>query len=68
MLFGEGEYNIQYLKKIEATDSYLSLDRKTCQMEEPYHNCTTRQYINTINGVCRCLPLKMKLENKVKLG
>ena len=65
MLVGEGEYNIQYFKKIEVTDSYLGLDRKTCQTKEPYHDCTTRQDKKTFYGDCRCLPLNMKLENEV---
>ena len=42
-LIGEGEYNLNTLKDIVVTDSYLGLDMdvRNCQHEEPYVNCTT---------------------------
>ena len=67
MLVGEGEYNVEYLKELKVTDSYLGLDKKTkkCQTEESLHNCTTKQYLKTIYGKCGCLPLTMQLNDKV---
>ena len=48
-LIGEGEYNINVLKEIKVTDSFLGQDQDTrkCQNDEPYLNCTTRQYHET---------------------
>ena len=65
---GEGEYNLNVLKEITVTDSYLGLDQEErgCQNEEPYDNCTTRQYHNTILEKCECLPFNMRvLSNEV---
>ena len=63
-LVGEGEYNLNSLKEILVTDSYLGLEQDViqCQNEEPFDNCTTRQYRNTILGECGCLPLKLRHE------
>ena len=66
-MVGEGEYNLNDLIEVEATDSYLGLDQevKQCQEEEPFHNCTTRHYIDTILKHCKCLPLNIRLLDKV---
>ena len=62
-LVKEGDYNLNVLKKVIATDSFLGMDQEIigCQDSEPYYNCTTRQYINKIMGKCGCLPLNMRL-------
>ena len=59
MLIGEGEYNLNDLTDIKATDSYVGLgqDVTKCQTEEPFYNCTTRKYIENILANCECLPL-----------
>ena len=68
-LVGNGEYNINDLKEIEVTDSYLGLDQdeRGCQNEEPFDNCTTRKYIDAFREDCGCLPLNMNIgpSNKV---
>ena len=66
-LKGEGEYNINVLTKIDITDSYYGLDEdiRECQNEEPQDNCTTRLYVTTILNKCGCLPLNMRLSDKV---
>ena len=66
-MIGEGEYNLDVLKEIRATESYLGLDQDTreCQNEEPFDNCTTRHYIDNIMNKCGCLPLNLKLTEKV---
>ena len=66
-LIGEGEYNMNTMKEIKVTDSYLGLDQdlKKCQNEEPYFNCTTRHYHDAVLKQCGCLPLHIARSNKV---
>ena len=58
-LVGEGEYNLNVLKEIRVTDSYLGLDPsiKGCQNVETLENCTTRYYID--NLISHCVPFNM---------
>ena len=67
MLIGEGQYNLDDLKEINVTESYLGMDQdvKNCQNKEPFYDCTTRQYINNIVVKCGCLPLNIRQTNKV---
>ena len=64
---GEGEYNLNDLKEIIVTDSYLGLDGnvKGCQNVEPLNNCTTRLYMDTLLRDCGCLPFNIRLSDKV---
>ena len=66
-LIGEGEYNLDALKYIAATDSYLGLGQNIigCQNKESYENCTTRHYIDNFLGKCGCMPFNIRLENRV---
>ena len=68
-LIGEGEYNLNDLKEIKVTDSYLGLDQEVrkCQNDEPLKNCTTRQYLDTLLRECGCLPITLRLFHKVHL-
>ena len=61
-MVGEGEYGINVLKEIKATESYLGLDEdiRECQTKETLSNCTTRHYIDHILRLCGCLPLNLK--------
>ena len=63
-LIGEGEYNLNSLKEITVTESYLGLDQdvRKCQNDEPLNNCTTRQYLDTFLGKCGCLPFNIRNE------
>ena len=67
ILIGEGEYNLNVLNEIKVTDSYLGLDSDIirCQNKEYLHNCTTRQYINTLLGQCGCLPFNIRRSDEV---
>ena len=67
VLIGEGEYNINVIKEIQATESFLELDEdiRKCQTKEPLSNCTTRQYIDTIVRKCGCLPFNIIQTHKV---
>ena len=65
---GEGEYNLNDLKEIIVTDSYLGLDENVsrgCQNVEPLNNCTTRLYMDTLLRDCGCLPFNIRLSDKV---
>ena len=67
ILNGEGEYNLNALIEVKVTESYLGLDgqARDCQMEESFYNCTTRHYVNTLLKQCGCLPLNIRISNKV---
>ena len=69
LLVGEGEYNLNALTEIKATDSYVELGRAVtnCQTEDPFYNCTTKKYIVNTLAKCGCLPLTIpnKKERKV---
>ena len=66
-LYGEGEYNLNVLKQIKITDSYLGLDQNVrgCQNDISFTDCTTKQYIDTLLDQCGCLPLNIRLNDKV---
>ena len=66
-LIGEGEYNLNTLKEIKVSDSYLGLDQdeRGCQDEEPLYNCSTRHYMDALIDHCGCLPFNIKLSDKV---
>ena len=69
-LTGEGEYNINVITEIKATESYLGMDQDItkCQKEEPLYNCTTRIYLQSILRNCGCLPLRFQmLKNEVNV-
>ena len=56
-LEGEGEYNLNVLKEIVVTDSYMRLDEdiRGCQNEEAFYDCTTRLINETILKQCGCI-------------
>ena len=66
-LIGEGQYNLNVMKEIKITDSYLGLtqDITECQNIEPFQNCTTRHYVDTYTKKCGCLPFRMLQPNEV---
>ena len=62
-LIGEGQYNLNDLKEIKVTDSYLGLDHdvRGCQQtNEPVLNCKTRKYMRSLLKKCYCLPFNMR--------
>ena len=69
VLVGEGEYNLNVVKEIEVTDSYMGLDQdvRGCQIKEPYDDCTTKIYMDTTIGKCGCLPFNIRKSNQVRL-
>ena len=67
MLIGEGEYNINNVKQLRVTKSFLGLDEenRVCQNKESIHNCTTRKHLDTILESCGCLPVNIWFSEKV---
>ena len=66
-MIGEGQYNVNNVKELKVTESFLGLDEKVrdCQDKEAIQNCPTRQYLHTILEECGCLPINMKLSHEV---
>ena len=62
-LIGEGEYNLNVVKKIDVTDSYLAFDQnfRQCQNEESLSMCKTEYYLNTLLKKCGCLPFHIRI-------
>ena len=67
MLVGEGQYNLNVMKEIKVTESFLGLEKEygNCQNVEPLEECTTRHHINMYLNTCGCLPFRMLKSNKV---
>ena len=67
-LFGEGQYNLNNIKEIAVTDSFMGLERETrkCQNIETFDDCKTRLYVEQLRQKCGCLPLSLRLSDKVK--
>ena len=66
-LHGQGQYNLNNLRNIEVTKSFLGLDEdvKKCQNKESYDNCTTNYYHDNIRKKCGCLQLTININGKV---
>ena len=66
-IFEEGQYNFLSLKEIVVTDSFMGLDRETknCQNVEAYDKCKTQSHIQKLRQECGCLPLALRLSEKV---
>ena len=66
-IIGGGEYNLDSLKDIRVTNSFLNFDEsiRDCQDNEPLQNCTTRMYMDAIIRKCKCLPLNLRIRNEV---
>ena len=66
-MIGGGEYNLDNLKEIKGADSYLGLDLdvRDCQNDEPFDNCTTKHYVDGLIEKCGCLPVNLRISNKV---
>ena len=65
----ENEYNLNVVKEISATDSFLSMDRDVskCQDDETFDECATKKHINHLKDKCKCLPLSLSLMDEVEL-
>ena len=66
-LTGEGQYNINSLKEIRATNSFLTLDDdiRGCRISgESHDDCTTRLYIDNMRQKCGCLPFSIATQDE----
>ena len=63
----EKEYNLKVVKVIEVTEEFLNLDEsvRECQNIESEEECLTRNYIDSFLDQCKCLPLKLRLNEEV---
>ena len=63
------EYNLNVIKEITATSSFLSMVRnvRKCQDDESFDECVTTKYIDNLIKKCNCLPLNLRLTEKVFL-
>ena len=59
-MIGEGKYNLNDIKEIKVTESYLGLDMdvRKCQNIQSVNNCTTKHFITNLVEKCGCLPLR----------
>ena len=50
LLHGEGDYNLNVIKDVKVTESFLSLSEEDrgCQNKEHIDNCTTRYLFTTV--------------------
>ena len=66
-LNGEGLYNLNDVKYIKVTESFLGLDQEIrgCQNDELREDCKTRHYIAALMTQCKCLPLGLLTNNEV---
>ena len=66
-LIGEGIYNLNELKQINVTKSFLGMNqnKRGCQNEESLGSCRTRWYRNTMLDKCGCLPFSIRTSNQV---
>ena len=65
ILHGEGSYNLNVVKEMKVTDSYMGLphDVKQCQNKEVYLDCKTEEYLHAVMNTCMCLPFGLKYFN-----
>ena len=63
------KYNLNVIKEITATSSFLSMDRnvRKCQDDKTFDDCVTIKYIDNLIKKCNCLPLDLRLTEKVFL-
>ena len=66
-LIGEFQFNLQSLKEIKVSDSFLGLnvDSRKCQNIETNNDCKTKVYIPNMTQVCGCLPLSHIMSEEV---
>ena len=67
-LYGKGQYNLHSMDEISVTDSFLRFDKniRNCQNVETYDDCNTRVQLEKLRQECGCLPLSLRLSEKVK--
>ena len=66
-LLGDGQYNLNILTEIKATDDFIGLDKEVrkCQNRETYDDCRSKEYKKKIKQTCGCIPLSIGIIGKV---
>ena len=66
-LVGEGIYNLNAVKEIKVTESFLGLDNdiKQCQTKDSYLDCTSKHYMERVTQDCGCVPLSLMISKEV---
>ena len=61
-LFGEGNFKLGDIKKIETTNDFDNLDedKRDCQLVSTYEECVTKKYLETLKIKCDCLPYNLQ--------
>ena len=61
-MYGKAILAVSDVKEMKVTDEYLGLDEKVrkCQNDEPFENCTSRQYIENVKKQCGCVPYALR--------
>ena len=62
-LSGEGEYNLNNIKEIDFTNSFIGLpeDVRKCQKDEHVDDCKRKEYLEEMRLNCGCLPIAARL-------
>ena len=65
ILHGEGSYNLNVVKDMKVTDSFMGLpiSAKQCQNKEAYLDCKTNKYLHALVDTCNCLPFGLTYFN-----
>ena len=65
-MVGDGKYNLDAVKEIKVTDSFLGLDmkHKACQNDEPVVECTTKYHLDTFLQKCGCFPFGLAIHHE----
>ena len=63
----EYTYNLNVVKEMRVTDSFLSLPKEDiqCQNDATLMDCRTNKYLQYLLEKCKCLPLNLRLANQV---
>ena len=66
-IFEEGQFNLNNLKEISVTESFMELDinARECQKKDIYDDCKTWLHIKNLGQECGCIPLSLRLSDKV---
>ena len=66
-LLYEGDYNLNVLKEVIATDSFLGMDenKRECQNKESQLTCSTKNYLDTLRRECNRIPFNIKQDQVV---
>ena len=68
ILVGEGQYNLNVLKEIEATESFIKMETGCKKEKEPVFDCITKKYKAACSKTCGCLPLRIGFDKTVYIS